>query len=160
MSFKGFSIFISGGHFAQHSVTILAILVEGHPRNISVKLFWNQAIGPGDVIWRNWWWMDEQMYWGMDDGEILITIAHLEHYVLRWANKWEFWNYFIRKCKLQLIQKVLWYQKNAYGVLHLIKFTNRETKENLRFMIYLFRNLETDISPWREWVRVASWVLL
>ena len=29
---------------------ILAILVEGHPRNISVKLFWNQAIGLGDVI--------------------------------------------------------------------------------------------------------------
>ena len=30
---------------------ILAILVEGHPRNISVKLFGNQAIGVrGDVI--------------------------------------------------------------------------------------------------------------
>ena len=30
---------------------ILAILVEGHPRNISVKLFGNKAIGlRGDVI--------------------------------------------------------------------------------------------------------------
>ena len=30
---------------------ILAILVEGHPRNISVTLFGNQAIGVrGDVI--------------------------------------------------------------------------------------------------------------
>ena len=32
MSFKGISIFSSGGHFVQGSRTILAILVEGHPR--------------------------------------------------------------------------------------------------------------------------------
>ena len=32
---KGFSIFSSGGHFVQPSGTILAILVEGHPKNIS-----------------------------------------------------------------------------------------------------------------------------
>ena len=37
MSFKGFSIFSFGGHFVQQSRKILAILVEGHPRNISVK---------------------------------------------------------------------------------------------------------------------------
>ena len=36
---KGFSIFRFDGHFVQRSRTILAILVEGHPRNISVKLF-------------------------------------------------------------------------------------------------------------------------
>ena len=37
MSLKGFiSIFSSGGHFVQ---TILAILVEGRARYISVKLF-------------------------------------------------------------------------------------------------------------------------
>ena len=36
---KGFSIFSSDGHFIQQSRTILAILVEGHPRNICVKLF-------------------------------------------------------------------------------------------------------------------------
>ena len=36
---KGFSIFSLDGHFVQRSGTILAILVEGHPRNISVKLF-------------------------------------------------------------------------------------------------------------------------
>ena len=36
---KGFSIYSSDGHFVQRSGTILAILVEGHPRNISVKLF-------------------------------------------------------------------------------------------------------------------------
>ena len=29
----------SGGHFVQQSRTILAILVEGQPRNISVKTF-------------------------------------------------------------------------------------------------------------------------
>ena len=39
MSFKGFSIFSSGGHFVQQSGTILEILVKGHERNISVKLF-------------------------------------------------------------------------------------------------------------------------
>ena len=37
MSFKGFSIISSGGHFAQWSRTILAILVEG-PQGI---FLWN-----------------------------------------------------------------------------------------------------------------------
>ena len=36
---KGFSILSFDGHFVQRSGTILAILVEGHSRNISVKLF-------------------------------------------------------------------------------------------------------------------------
>ena len=36
---KGFSIFSSDGHFVQRSRTILAILVEGHLRNITVKFF-------------------------------------------------------------------------------------------------------------------------
>ena len=36
---KAFSIFSSGGYFVQWNKTILAILVGGHPRNISVKLF-------------------------------------------------------------------------------------------------------------------------
>ena len=36
---NGFSIFRFNGHFVQRSGTILAILEEGHPRNISVKLF-------------------------------------------------------------------------------------------------------------------------
>ena len=34
-----FIIFSSGGHFVQRSGTILALLVEGNRRNISVKLF-------------------------------------------------------------------------------------------------------------------------
>ena len=34
-----FGFFCSGGHFVQQSRTILAVLVEGHPRNISVELF-------------------------------------------------------------------------------------------------------------------------
>ena len=50
MSFRGFSIFSFGDHFVQQNRTILAILVEGHPRNISVKLFQNWATGLGDVI--------------------------------------------------------------------------------------------------------------
>ena len=39
VTFKGFSIFSSGGPFVQQSRTILAVLIEGHPRNRSVKLF-------------------------------------------------------------------------------------------------------------------------
>ena len=40
MSFNFFSFFRSGGHFhVQGSKTILAILVEGHPSNFSVNLF-------------------------------------------------------------------------------------------------------------------------
>ena len=38
MCLKGFSIFSSDGHFVQQSGTILAILVKGHPKNISTKL--------------------------------------------------------------------------------------------------------------------------
>ena len=40
-----FSIFSSGGNFVKPKGTILAILVKGHKRNISVKLFWNQVKG-------------------------------------------------------------------------------------------------------------------
>ena len=36
---NGFSMFSFDGHFVQRSGTILAILVEGHPRKIHVKLF-------------------------------------------------------------------------------------------------------------------------
>ena len=39
MSFKGFSIFSSGGHFVQQSQAISAILVRESPKNISVKSF-------------------------------------------------------------------------------------------------------------------------
>ena len=37
MLIKGFSIFISCGHFDEGMGAILAISVEGHPRNIFVK---------------------------------------------------------------------------------------------------------------------------
>ena len=37
MGIKGFSCFSSGGYFVKRSKTILAILVEGHSWNISVK---------------------------------------------------------------------------------------------------------------------------
>ena len=39
MSSKAFSIFSFGGHLVQWSGMILAIIVEGHPNNISVKLY-------------------------------------------------------------------------------------------------------------------------
>ena len=51
MSLKSFSIFSSGGHFVQPSITILKNLVEGHLRDVSMKLFENWSIGPGaDII--------------------------------------------------------------------------------------------------------------
>ena len=37
MSFKGYSIFSSGGHFVRWRGTIVTILVEGHLRNMPVK---------------------------------------------------------------------------------------------------------------------------
>ena len=40
----------SDSHLVQQSRTILAILIESHPRNISLKLFWNQAIDWGEDI--------------------------------------------------------------------------------------------------------------
>ena len=36
-NYSRFSIFSSGGHFVHLSVTILAILVEGHLSNIAMK---------------------------------------------------------------------------------------------------------------------------
>ena len=50
MSLKGFSIFSSGGHFVQLSGTIFAILVEGHSRDIPVKLFQNLLTGLGEDV--------------------------------------------------------------------------------------------------------------
>ena len=49
MLFKGFSIFRSGSHFVQWSRRILAVLVEGHPRNILVRIilisgYWSMRI--------------------------------------------------------------------------------------------------------------------
>ena len=39
MLIKGFSVYISCGHFDKGMGAILAISVEDNPRNISVKLF-------------------------------------------------------------------------------------------------------------------------
>ena len=36
-NYSGFSIFSSGGHFVHRSNTILAILLEGHLTNITMK---------------------------------------------------------------------------------------------------------------------------
>ena len=47
MSFKCFSIFSFCGHCAQRGGIILAILVGGYPRNVSVELFRNRVIGRG-----------------------------------------------------------------------------------------------------------------
>ena len=53
MSFKGFSSFSSGSHFVQQTGIISTILVEGHPVNISVKLFSNQAIAFQDMSFKS-----------------------------------------------------------------------------------------------------------
>ena len=50
MLFLGVSIFSFGDHFVQQSRTILAILVKGYKKNISVKSLGNQATGQGGDI--------------------------------------------------------------------------------------------------------------
>ena len=49
-SFKGFSIFSSGGHFVQRSGTVCAILVDSHLRNLPVKLFHDRCTGYGKEV--------------------------------------------------------------------------------------------------------------
>ena len=49
-SFKGFSIFSSGGHLVQRSRTVCAILVDSHLRNICVKLFQNLSIDLAEEV--------------------------------------------------------------------------------------------------------------
>ena len=46
MLFKGFSIFSSAGHFVQQSRTILAILIDDHPRNILCEIILKSAHWP------------------------------------------------------------------------------------------------------------------
>ena len=52
MLFKGFTIFSSNSLFVQQSETILSILVEGHLRNIFLKLFLNRSIDLGGVSFK------------------------------------------------------------------------------------------------------------
>ena len=49
-SFKGFSIFSSGGHLVQWCRTVSAILVDSHLRNIPVKLFQNLSIDKAEEV--------------------------------------------------------------------------------------------------------------
>ena len=50
MSVKSFSIFSSGDHFIHQSRTVMAILVKGDKRNISVKSFSNQTADQGGDV--------------------------------------------------------------------------------------------------------------
>ena len=77
MSFKGFSIFSSGSHLVQRSGTVSAILVEGHPRNLPVKLFQNRSGRFGGLKQK----VDNART--RDDRQRLITTAHHEHFMLR-----------------------------------------------------------------------------
>ena len=52
-SFKGFSIFSSGGHLVQRSRTIRAILVDSHLKNIPVKLFQNLTTDLAEEVVKN-----------------------------------------------------------------------------------------------------------
>ena len=47
---KLISIYSPGGHLVPRSGIVLAILVEGHPRNIPVKLFQNPSSGSGEEV--------------------------------------------------------------------------------------------------------------
>ena len=47
---KGISIFGPGDHIVQRSGTVGAVLDEGHPGSISVKLFQNPSSGLGGEV--------------------------------------------------------------------------------------------------------------
>ena len=49
-SFKGFSIFSSGGHLVQRSGRLRAILVDSHLWNLPVKLFQNLSTNLAEVV--------------------------------------------------------------------------------------------------------------
>ena len=77
MSFKGFSIFSSGGHFVQRRGAILAFLVESHPRNISVNFSEIEPLAQKEMSLEES--VHRQTDGGKDDGQISTTIARLEH---------------------------------------------------------------------------------
>ena len=56
MLIKDFSIFISRGHSDDGMEAILGKSVEGHPRNISVKLFWNLTKGYEDMSFQDFFY--------------------------------------------------------------------------------------------------------
>ena len=58
---------------------ILAVLVGSHPGNIPVKFEAHWPKGSGGI---SFW---SKLMTTQDDGHWLITIAHHEHFVLRWA---------------------------------------------------------------------------
>ena len=76
--FKGFSIFSSGGHLVQRSATVGAIMVEGHRRNLPVKLYQNPSCRFGGESFKAKGWQ------GTDEGQgtKTVTIAHYEHFML------------------------------------------------------------------------------
>ena len=53
MSFQGFSIFSSGGHFVQTRGTILLTLVKGHKKNTSVKLLKIRSLAAKEILLRD-----------------------------------------------------------------------------------------------------------
>ena len=75
MSFKSFFIFTSGGRFVQWSRTSLAILVEGHPKNISVKPFWNLAVGLRGDVFKGFSIFSSDGHFVQQSGTILATLV-------------------------------------------------------------------------------------
>ena len=73
---KIFSIFTSDGHLVQRSGTVCAIMVDGQPRKIPLKLFQNPSSRFGEVV-------ESKGCRRTGDRLRPVTIAHHEHFVLR-----------------------------------------------------------------------------
>lgn len=82
MSLKEFSIFSYGGHIVLTNQIFLAPLVEGHPRNISLKLFQNlnSSLG-GNVVQSNCSLMDIRRTLGDQKSSLKHYMCELKSYL-------------------------------------------------------------------------------
>ena len=81
--FKVFSFGCHGNQSSSWNSYLWSILKVHHPRIISVKFHWNLLAGFREDFLSNCSRTDTRM----DAGRWLITMAHPEHIVLRWAKK-------------------------------------------------------------------------
>ena len=91
--FKVFSLCCHGNQSSPWNSNLWSILKVHHLRIISVKFHWNLLGGfRGEEFLSNCSRTDgreDGRTGGRTDGRRSITIAHPEHYVLRWAKNWQ-----------------------------------------------------------------------
>ena len=85
-----FFIFSYGGHFVQPSITILAYLVEGHARNISMKLFENWSLASEQISFKCFYIFSSGGHFVYQSGKILPILvgSHLGNIPVRSISNW------------------------------------------------------------------------